>query len=150
MFCFCFRYFIGKSCSWQQSSSWITHIVTWRSNHRSAKRIGLETNLSLSRSGDNDGSNVPYDDASSYDDEDDGDSCHSSHKSVEQCEWAAGFYHLHTYLPSQYQYQYLPTLPPTSYSTSNSLCQYQCNEFQYTIHGFAVVCRYLLVINYNL
>ena len=50
MFCFCFRYFIGKSCSWQQSSSWITHIVTWRSNHRSAKRIGLETHLSLSRS----------------------------------------------------------------------------------------------------
>ena len=51
--------------------------------------------------GDDDGNNVHYDDASSDDDEDDGDDTyHKSHKSVEQCEWAAGFYHLHTNLTS--------------------------------------------------
>jgi len=43
----CFKYFIGKSSSWQQSSRWITHIVTWTSNHCSAKRIGLETHIEL-------------------------------------------------------------------------------------------------------
>ena len=47
---FSFRYFIGKSSSWQQSSSWITHIVPWMSYYGSAKRIGLETRMSLSRS----------------------------------------------------------------------------------------------------
>ena len=96
---------------------------------------------------DDDGNEIPYDDASSDDDEDDGDSCHSSHKSVEQCEWAAGFYHLHTYIASTSTSTYLPyqcqyRCSPTSYSTSNTLCQYQCNEFQYSIHGFAVVCWY--------
>ena len=56
----------------------------------------------------------------SFDDDTDCDGCHHSHKSGEQCEWAAGLYHLQPCQPRPW-YGHNPARPNNSMDTTKSI-----------------------------